>query len=77
MHNSKFKVNDEVVFLTDSFNKGIRFTVTKVFFQMVEPDNSDLDVFSYEITNGSQVLRKSEDDLYWIPSGTINRPKEN
>ena len=77
MHNSKFKVNDEVVFLTDSFNNGIRFTITKVFFQMVEPDNSDLDVFSYEITNGSQVLRKSEDDLYWIPSGTVNRPKEN
>lgn len=74
---SKYKVNDEVVFLTDTYNKGVRFKITNVYFQMSDPNNHDLDKYQYRIENGVTVLIRDEEDLYWIPTGTVDRPKEN
>ena len=76
MSNNKYKVGDEVVFLTDTYNKGIRFTITKTFSQMLSTLNPGLDIYSYELNSGITTLRKPEEDLYWIPSGTIDRPKD-
>jgi phage major head subunit gpT-like protein len=75
---NKYKVGDEVVFLTTgyTYNTGVRFTITKVFFQMKDPSNPKLDIFSYDINHGIQTLRMLEKDLYWIPAGTIDRLKE-
>lgn len=76
MKKFKYKVGDEVVFLTDSYNKGVRFTITHRFFEMNDLNTPHLDIFSYVISNGIQVFSKQEDDLYWIPIGTVDRPKE-
>ena len=78
MSNSKYKVGDEVVFLTDSYNKGIRFTITKVLVTYPDVRNQHSDLkYSYCIEQGITVLYRNEEDLYWIPTGTIDRPKEN
>ena len=73
---SKYQVNDEVVFLTDTYNKGVRFKITNVYFQMSDPNNHDFDKYSYRIESGITVLTRDEEDLYWIPSNTVDRPKE-
>ena len=72
---SKYQVDDEVVFLTDSYNKGKRFRITNVYFQTVDPVQRT-QKYSYRIVNDICVLHRDEEDLYWIPSGTIDRPKE-
>ena len=74
---SKYQVGDEVVFLTETYNKGIRFKITNVFFGMVDPRDPSKDKYSYRIENGITVLHRDEEDLYWIPTETIDRPKEN
>jgi hypothetical protein len=74
---SKYQVDDEVVFLTDSYNKGKRFRITNVFFQMTDPLDHNKDKYSYRIVNDTTVLWRDEEDLYWIPSDVIDRPKED
>jgi len=73
----KYEIGDEVVFLTDSYNNGVRFKITNTYFQMVDPKDHSKDLYSYRIENGISVLYKKEEDLYWIPAGTINRPKDD
>ena len=74
---SKYQVGDEVVFLTDSYNKDKRFTITNVYFQNIDPVDRSLKKYSYRIVNDIVVLHRDEEDLYWIPAGTVDRPKEN
>lgn len=76
MNESKYQVNDEVVFLTDSYNKGLRFKITNIYWQISDPVKLTKK-YSYRIENGITVLHRDEEDLYWIPSNTINRPREN
>ena len=76
MNKSKYQVNDEVVFMTTSYNRGIRFTITQVLVTYSDKRSSE-NKYSYRLESGVTNLIKSEDALYWIPKGTINRPKEN
>jgi len=73
---SKYQVDDEVVFLTDTYNQGVRFKITNVYFLMTDPLDNTKDKYSYRIENGITVLYRDEEDLYWIPEGTIDRPKQ-
>lgn len=72
---SKYQIGDEVVFLTDSYNNGVRFKVTHKYFRMIDAKDKTKDTYSYRIENGISSLYKKEKDLYWIPTGTVDRPK--
>jgi hypothetical protein len=76
MNKSKYQVNDEVVFLTDSYNKGVRFTITQVLVTYSDIKSSE-NTYSYRLENGIQNFIRKEEDLYWIPTGTIDRSKES
>ena len=74
---SKYQIGDEVVFLTNTYNNGVRFKITKIYFKMIDSKDSTKDKYSYLIESGITNFLHDEEGLYWIPAGTIDRPKEN